>query len=189
MKVEPIRNVKDIRAIKRLLANSPRNYALFIIGINTNLRASDILSLTVGQVRNLTLGDEVVLKEKKTDKERRITVNAEVLDAVTHLINSIKTAGHTLTDNTTPLFVGQRGKMTVPTLSRMVNEWCNAINLKGNYGSHSMRKTFGYHQRTRLNTSVAELMVMFNHSSQKQTLDYLCIQPDEIREAYLKLSY
>ncbi|MCB2215738.1 MAG: hypothetical protein KQH59_06700 [Desulfobulbaceae bacterium] len=66
MKVEPIRNVKDIRAIKRLQANSPRNYALFVIGINTNLRASDILSLTVGQVRNLKLGDEVVLKEKKT---------------------------------------------------------------------------------------------------------------------------
>ncbi len=188
MKVEPVRNVKDIRAIKRLLANSPRNYALFVIGINTNLRASDILSLTVGQVRNLKLGDEVVLKEKKTGKERRITVNAEVLDAVTHLIKSLTAASPTLIDKT-PLFVGQRGKMTVPTLSRMVGEWCSAINLKGNYGSHSMRKTFGYHQRTRLNTSVAELMVMFNHSSQKQTLDYLCIQPDEIREAYLKLSY
>lgn len=79
MKVEPIRNVKDIRATKRLLANSPRNYALFVIGINTNLRASDILSLTVGQARNLKLGDEVVLKEKKTGRERRITVNAEVL--------------------------------------------------------------------------------------------------------------
>jgi len=189
MKVEPIRNVKDIRAIKRLLANSPRNYALFVIGINTNLRASDILSLTVGQVQNLKLGDEVVLKEKKTGKERRITVNAEVLDAVTHLIKSLSPTASPALIEKTPLFVGQRGKMTVPTLSRLVNEWCSAINLKGNYGSHSMRKTFGYHQRTRLNTSVAELMVMFNHSSQKQTLDYLCIQPDEIREAYLKLSY
>jgi hypothetical protein len=49
-------------------------------------------------------------------------------------------------------------------LSRLVGEWCEAVNLKGNYGSHSMRKTWGYHQRTRLNTSVAELMVMFNHS-------------------------
>ena len=26
-----------------------------------------------------------------------------------------------------------------------VSQWCEAINLKGNYGSHSMRKTFGYH--------------------------------------------
>ena len=187
MKVEPIRHVKDIRSIKKLLANSPRNYALFVIGINTNLRASDILRLHVGQVRNLKLGDEIVLKEKKTGKERRITTNAEVLDAVNQLLISRSAEGQVLTDDT-PLFIGQRGRMTVPTLSRMVGEWCNAINLKGNYGSHSMRKTFGYHQRTRLNTSVAELMVIFNHSSQRQTLDYLCIQPDEIWEAYLKLS-
>ncbi len=188
MKVEPIRHVKDIRSIKKLLSQSPRDLAIFVTGINTNLRASDILRLNVGQVKNLELGDEIVLKEKKTGKERRITVNAEVLEAVKQLLASRKVSGHDLRDDK-PLFVGQRGRMTVPTLSRLVSEWCNAINLKGNYGSHSMRKTFGYHQRTRLNTSVAELMVMFNHSSQRQTLDYLCIQPDEIREAYLKLSY
>lgn len=32
-------------------------------------------------------------------------------------------------------------------------------------------------------------MIMFNHSNQRQTLDYLFIHPDEIREAYQKLSY
>lgn len=38
-------------------------------------------------------------------------------------------------------------------------------------------------------TSIAEIMVMFNHSSQRQTLEYLCIQPEEIKDAYMKLSY
>jgi integrase len=188
MKVEPIRSVKDIRSIKKLLSKTPRDLALFVVGINTNLRASDILGLTVGHVRDVGVGEEIVLKEKKTGKARRITVNAEVFDAINRLIESRIEGGKILEDDD-PLFVGQRGRMTVPTLSRMVSQWCEAINLKGNYGSHSMRKTFGYHQRTRLNTSVAELMVMFNHSNQRQTLDYLCIQPDEIREAYLKLSY
>jgi len=188
MKVEPIRSVKDIRSIKKFLAQTPRDFALFVVGINTNLRASDILRLTIGHIRDLKLGDEIVLKEKKTGKERRITVNAEVLDAIKQLLD-VRLARLEDFDDDSPLFVGQRGKMTVPTLSRMVSNWCSAVNLKGNYGSHSMRKTFGYHQRTRLNTSVAELMVMFNHSNQRQTLDYLCIQPDEIREAYMKLSY
>ena len=68
MKVEPIRNVKDIRAIKCLLGNSSRNFALFVIGIISNLRTSAILSLSVGQVRNLTLGDAVVLKNSKPGK-------------------------------------------------------------------------------------------------------------------------
>lgn len=60
------------------------------------------------------------------------------------------------------------------------------INLKGNYGSHTLRKTFGYMHRTVHNTDIPTLMEMFNHSSQKQTLAYLGIQPSEIRDAYLK---
>ena len=51
IKVEPIREVKDINTIKRMLKDKPRDYALFTIGINTNLRASDLCRLTVGQVR------------------------------------------------------------------------------------------------------------------------------------------
>jgi len=188
MKVEPIRSIKDIRAIKKLLISSPRDFALFVVGINTNLRASDLLRLTVGNVRNLKVGDEIVLKEKKTGKQRRITANAEIVDAIDRLM-AFRLAGNRELRDEAPLFVGQRGVMTVPTLSRLVGEWCEVVNLKGNYSSHSMRKTWGFHQRTRLNTSVAELMVMFNHSSQRQTLDYLCIQPEEIKEAYLKLSY
>ena len=61
--VEPIRNPKDIKAIKRMLAGNPRDYCIFVLGINTNLRASDILNL---RVRDVQGQDELVLKEKKT---------------------------------------------------------------------------------------------------------------------------
>ena len=57
--------------------------------------------------------------------------------------------------------------------------------LTGNYGSHSLRKTWGYHQRKRFCVDIPTLMVMYNHSSQKQTLDYLRIQPQEIKDVYL----
>ncbi|SHO52990.1 tyrosine-type recombinase/integrase [Desulfopila aestuarii] len=188
MRVEPIRELKDVRAIKRMLAVSPRDHALFVIGINTNLRASDLLSLTVGHIRDLPVGGEIVLTEKKTGKPRRITANSEIVDAATRLLKHRQSTGEMLTDDA-PLFVGQRGRLTVPTFSRMVKQWCGSVNLRGNYASHSLRKTFGYHQRVRLNTSIPELMVMFNHSSQRQTLDYLGVQQEEIRDAYLKLSY
>ena len=85
------------------------------------------------------------------------------------------------------LFQSQRGTLTVQSVNRLVKTWCKSINLPGNYGSHTLRKTFGYHQRVQLNTSIPELMVMFNHSTQRQTLDYLCIQADEIKDAYMKL--
>ena len=182
IKVEPIRELRDIQSIKKLLADNPRDLCLFTLGINTNLRASDLLRITAAQVRNLQAGDEFTLKEKKTGKERRITLNKTAATAIQKLL-----AVTTLADDA-PLFYSQRGTvLIVPSVNRLVKSWCRAINLPGNYGSHTLRKTFGYHQRVQLNTGVPELMVMFNHSSQKQTLDYLCIQPDEIRDAYMKL--
>lgn len=185
MKVDPIKRLKDVRSIKRLLADSPRDSALFIIGINTNLRASDILNLTIEQVEHIQAGGEVEIKEKKTGKKRRLTLNEEVVNAIQCLLSNYN--GKYLASDL--LFQGQRGSITVKTLTRLVKKWCGDINLRGNYGAHTLRKTWGYHQRTRVGTSIPELMVMFNHTSQKQTLDYLCIQPEEIKNAYMKLSY
>jgi len=122
------------------------------------------------------------MKKKKTGKERRITLNKAAATAIQNLLFAKPPA------DDDPIFYSQRGAvLIVPSINRLVKSWCRAINLPGNYGSHTLRKTFGYQQRVQLNTGVPELMVIFNHSSQKQTLDYLCIQPDEIRDAYMKL--
>jgi len=176
--VEPIRNLRDIKTIKKMLAGNPRDLCIFIFGINTNLRAGDILNIKVKQVREVK---ELFLKEKKTGKVRRITFNKAVIEAVEALLASGKYADEDY------LFQGQRGPLTVPTLSRMVKRWCKAINLQGNYGSHTLRKTWGYHQRVTYGVGLPELMVCYNHSSQRQTLDYLCVQPDEVRDVYLNV--
>ena len=83
------------------------------------------------------------------------------------------------------LFKSQRREvLTVPSTHRLVKSWCKTINLKGNYGSHTLRKTWGYHQRVTFGVDLPRLMVCFNHSTQRQTLDYLCIQPEEIKDVY-----
>lgn len=184
IRVEPLKELEDIAFIKRSLKGKPRDYCLFVFGINTNLRASDLLRITVGQVRGCKPGDELVLKEQKTGKLRRITLNRAVTDAVRLYLRSPQ--GQGLGDDD-KLFTGQRGPLTVPSVNRLVKQWCKDARIKGNFGSHTLRKTFGYHQRVQRNTSVPELMAMFNHSSQKQTLDYLCIQADEIKNAYMEL--
>jgi integrase len=178
IKVEPIRKKRDIQSIKLMLSDSPRNQALFTIGINTNLRASDLLGIKAGQVRDLRPGDSIQIKEKKTGKFRVVTLNRTCIQAIQKLLAS------SLYDDNDPLFVGQRGPLTVPSVSRLVKSWCRAINLRGNYGSHSMRKTWGYHQRVTFGTDIPRLMVCFNHSTQRQTLEYLCIQADEIKDVY-----
>ena len=179
IRVEPIKILKDIKAIKKMLHDKPRDLCLLTLGINTNLRASDLLWITAGMVRDLNAGDELTLKEKKTGKHRRITLNKAVTASVQALLASRK-----YLDND-PLFLGQRGLLTVSSVNRLVKTWCKTINLKGNYGSHTLRKTFGYHQRVSFNVGVPELMVAFNHSSQRETLEYLCIQPDEVKSIYM----
>ena len=182
IKVEPIREMKDIKAIKRLLSSNPRDLAYFVLGINTNLRASDALALTVGQVRRLKPMDEIEIREKKTRKIRRLCLNRAVVEAINDYLDTRPQAA-----DSEPLFMGRKGRraLGVPTVSAMVKRWCHYINLKGNYASHSLRKTFGYHQRVTFGVGLPELMVAFNHSSQKETLNYLCIQPDEVRNVYL----
>ena len=178
--VEPIKEIKNIKAIKKLLADKPRDFCLFTLGINTNLRASDLLSITVGQVAMLQPGEEFTLKERQTGKARRITINNGVYSAIQKYLDVIPA------DDEEFLFRSQReAVLTVPSLSRLVKGWCELVNLKGNYASHSLRKTWGYHQRVTHNVGVPELMVCFNNSSQRQTLEYLCIQPEEIKSVYL----
>ena len=182
IKVEPIRKRKDIDLIKKLLSDKPRDLALFILGINTNLRASDLLRLTVGHVKHLKEGDALEINEKKTGKPRRVTLNKACIESIHALLEA---GGYQDVDY---LFKSQRSAvLTVPTVSNMVKAWCKAINLKGNYGSHTLRKTFGYHQRVTFGVDLPTLMVCFNHSTQKQTLDYLCIQAEEIKDVYMNV--
>lgn len=183
IKVDPIKSEKDIRLIKRLLSENFRDLCLFTIGINTNLRASDLLQITVGQVRYLQVGEHFNLKEKKTGKQRNITINKTVHDSILQLLASMTDA-----KDTDYLFKSRKSskQLCVPYLNNLVKSWCREINLKGNFGSHTLRKTFGYIHRTVFNTDIPTLMQMFNHSSQQQTLVYLGIQPAEIKDAYLK---
>ena len=177
IKVEPIKDLKDVKLIKKMLADRPRDLALFVTGCNTNLRASDLLRLKVSQVKDVSPGETIVIKEKKTGKSRKVTLNSAVVEALRGLL-----AVHP--GDTDDLFVGQRGPLTVPTVHAMVKGWCRDINLRGNYGSHTLRKTWGYHQRVSFGVDLPRLMVCFNHTSERQTLDYLCIQPEEIRDVY-----
>jgi integrase len=147
IKVEPIREPKDIRLIKKLLADRPRDLAIFTLGINTNLRASDLLPITVDQVRHLKAGDHFTIREMKTGKLRDVTVNKNVQEAMQALLASMPDAG-----GGEFLFQSRKGRqaLTVSYLNALVKAWCREVNLKGNFGSHTLRKTLGAINQTSL---------------------------------------
>jgi len=181
IKVEPIKDRRAINSIKKMLYSNPRDYCMFVLGINTAMRANELLSIKVHQVRNIKPGDDFEIKQSKTGKYRRITINKAVYKAIKRLLDSCDF------DDDDYLFKSQLtgSKLTVPYFSCLVKSWCKSVGLKGNYGSHTLRKTWGYFQRVERNTSIALLMEAFGHARQRQTLEYLCIQPSEIKSIYL----
>jgi integrase len=178
LKVDPIRDKKAIERVKKLLRDHPRDLCLFVLGINTAFRANELLSLKVGQVRSLQPGDVLSVKQSKTGKFRQVTVNGAVVKAVAQHLDA-----NPLADDV-PLFQGKRGCLTVPTVSTMVKTWCAHVGLRGSYGSHTLRKTWGYWQRLERGTAVPLLMEAFGHATQQQTLAYLGIQAEEIAQIY-----
>jgi integrase len=182
IKVEPIRTKVAIDHIKKILRDQPRNLCLFTLGINTAFRTGELLSIRLGQVRHLQVGDALDLKQSKTRTYRLVTLNRPSIEAIHYYLRHDPQLR--LADDTSYLFYSRFGEvLTVPTVTNLVKRWCQAVGLRGNYGSHTMRKTWGWWQYKR-GKPVPLLMEAYGHATQKQTLDYLCIQAEEVAELY-----
>jgi len=177
--VEPIRNLDHITSIKQLLSSKPRDLLLFTLGINNGIRTGDILRLKVQDLFNKRIGDTITIKESKTGKTNILMVNKAVHKALTAYFSS---------ENLQPtdyLFKSRSGKnqpLTVQTVNRMVKTWTRSINLQGNYGAHTLRKTFGYIQRTQYGVGFEVLCKRFNHGTPTVTMRYLGISDSEVVE-------
>ncbi len=187
--VEPIRNLRAIIAIKKNLRGNLRNLCLFTFGINTAYRAGEILSLRIKQVSHLGPGERLNLKQGKNKAYRDATLNHSVVSSLQAWL-----AAHPCPVPDAPLFLSQRGNASicVSTLNHLVKDWCDEIGLVGNYGSHSLRKTWGYQQlrgnaKTPPHLVMPILMEAYGHATQRQTLQYLCIQPDEVASLFMEM--
>lgn len=177
--VEPIRHKRAIREIKNLLKDKPRDLALFTLGINTAYRANELLKLKVSDVKFLEAGDMLSIYQSKTKKYRRVILNKTVVDTLQNWIN---VSG---LDSSAPLFASQKGgALTVGSLNYMVKQWTKKVGLIGNYGSHTLRKTWGYWQRIDNGTAIPLLMRAYGHTSEQITLEYVGIQSDEVSDLY-----
>ena len=184
IKVEPIRYLADIKRIKNHLLNRPRDLALFTLGINTPLRVSDLLRLTYAQVNRLTPGEFLVINEKRTGRRLKIGFNRACCAAVANL-EPLHADRQGLTGTSAFLFPSRRGDVLLPSsVHRLVKSWCKAASLEGNYGANSLRKTWGYHQFATFGTDLSRLCTIFNHATRRQTLDYLCLVPEDFKSIF-----
>ena len=175
--VDPIRRMKDIQSISKMLSDNPRNNLLFVMGTNNGLRTGDLLKLKVSNVKGMKVGDTLIIKEGKTGKRNMLVMNKSIHKSLQIYLEALKPMDDDF------LFASRKGKrsITIQCVNNMVKKWASEINLKGNYGAHSLRKTWGYVQRTVYGVGFEILCKRFNHSSPAITMRYLGIEDKEVQ--------
>ncbi len=172
--VEPIRNLQKIKKVEQFLAKqSYRNLLLFTFGINSGLRISDILKLDVKDVKNKAY---IEIKEQKTNKFKKFPLNSKLKNMI-----EIYTKNKPVNS---PLFKTIfNNRMDRVTAYRIIRYACKRAGVRENIGTHSLRKTFGYHFYKKYN-DIAMLQKILNHSSPAVTMRYIGIEQEEIYKNY-----
>lgn len=178
--VEPIRDLEKLESMCAYLEETnPRNNVLFSMGIYTGLRVGDILKLRIKDVHDKRF---ITIKESKTGKTKPIEVNPILRRILKE---------YTKDKNQNEFLIKSR-EQTNKAISRVmaykiireVGEMFGVDNL----GTHTMRKTFGYHYYKRTH-DVVTLQKLFNHSSATITLRYIGIEQDDLNKAYRNIKY
>ena len=158
-----------------LLKQSYRDYFLFVLGINSGLRISDILKLRVCDIRDKK---HLELKEEKTGKTKKLLINDNLRSETAKYCCYM--------DDNDYLFTSLIGRKTQPigriTAYIILNKAATKVGLE-KIGTHTLRKTFGYHMYKKTK-DVALLQQIFGHSSPSVTLRYIGINQD-ILDSYV----
>ena len=195
--VEPIRDTKTIKNMRAILkSQSIRNELLFILGINVGLRISDILKLKVKDITKLNTKapkDYVIITEIKTRKTKKFYIGDIVKKVIENYMKENDNPGFD-----TYIFLSRKGinmPITRQQAYRIINNAAESLGIverndqgnliHGEIGTHTLRKTFGYHSFQN-GTSLELLMDLFNHSSKTQTLRYIGITEEQKKDVYLK---
>ena len=181
MTVEPIRDKANIKQIYCYLnGKGPKYGLLFKFGLNTGLRISDILPVTVKDIFNGAgeYKDYLTIKEKKTGKEKKIKLNNALRKAIDTFMKgqNLSLESH--------LFSSQKGgNIKRIQAYRVLKEAADICGVE-NFGTHSLRKTWGYWTYKMSKYNIGLIMDTFNHSSQSITLRYIGVNQDQKDELY-----
>jgi integrase len=181
--VHAIKDINQVTLISHLLKvrYSHQMSLIWNIGINLALRISDLLSIKFTDIQH----DRVVLRESKTGKRAEIQLNPKALT----LINEIRLQFPTHLY----LFQSYRNQQSInsspsPLTRRSVTKAFALVGEELNIrlGTHSMRKTRGYHlyQKTQ---DITRVMKMLRHGSESTTLSYIGITQEDIDRDFVEL--
>lgn len=173
--VYPIKDKEKIAQMKKILSNNKRNLLLFNLGINSGLRVSDILALDIKDVKDKTF---IELREQKTNKYKQFPINEKIQSDIKEFIQN--------KNINEPLFLSQKdNRLSRVQAYKILRKAAKEVGIEVHIGTHSLRKTFGYHHYKQFDDIVL-LQKIFNHSSPAVTLRYIGLDQETINESYKK---
>lgn len=159
-----------------------RNYMIIVIGMNLAFRIEDILQLRVDNFKN----GSVYTRERKTNKEQSFQIHPLLFKDINDYIKRNKLVEGEY------LFKSRKGLNKPITRQRawqVIKKLSDEVKVSYPVGCHSLRKYFArqYYEQT---GDIVGLKEMLNHSSERLTLLYICLDSeykDEKRKSfYLK---
>ena len=138
---EPIRDQAKIEEIKQMLQDNPRDYLLFVLGINSALRGGDLRRLQVGDVRGRR---RVSIQQTKTGRKAAFTITKPVqraLDMYFAAHPQVKSSDYLFYTTTHGAYPDPKKHLSRSHVTWLVRKWCFAVGLQGSFGSHTLRKT------------------------------------------------
>ena len=179
--VQPIKDIDIINDIADdLKAVRERDYVLFMIGIYCGPRISDLLKLKVKDVKNK---EHIRVREEKTGKERMYPINNHLKKILKDYIQGM--------EDWQCLFPSRKGSNKPISRNRaygILNEAAAKYDLE-HIGTHTLRKTFGYHFHLKFPNQTVELQKIFRHSSEAVTLRYIGVEQEETDKLIKGLSF
>lgn len=183
---------EEIEKVKAVFDGSfeLRDRAIFILGIRTGLRISEILSVKISQIfqdGKLTHHLYVPRRNMKGKVEgRRIPLHEEARQAIgLWLIELNKRQAITLE---APLFIGRKGQekaiSRVQAWRILENAFAKA-GLVGALATHTLRKTYARRIHKKLNFNLVDTQIAMNHRSLTSTVRYLSGDNEKVDAAIL----
>lgn len=179
--VSPIRNKKQLDLLKMYLrSKSKRDYLMFMVGISSALRISDILKLKVKDIWDGKMCKEFIyLHEEKTGKYKRFPITENLEKAIIDYMEEYNPKQESY------LFFSRIGNkpITRQQAANILSSAADFVGIKEPVSTHSMRKTWGYWAYKR-GYSLALIMEALNHSSIAMTKKYLGITQEDLDDVY-----
>lgn len=177
-KMEPIRDLEKIGRMKEYLSNqSPRNCFLLSFGINSGLKITDILPLTVEDVK---YASHLKIKEKNGNI-RRVKMTPSLKAEIKAYTREKRDEDY--------LFPSREGNKPISRVTawNILKEAAKAVGIEESIGTSTLRKTFGYHyyQQTK---DLSTLQQIFGHSSVVVTLDFIGVEENISNQTLFNLS-